>query len=293
MKERNALFVPPRGGREYLMGPLSSLFVADGSETDEKYAISEWWLEPNTKGPGVHSHEEDDAFFVLEGTMSFFLQDRWLDAPKGSFVLAPGGMHHDFANRSTARAGMLNVSVPGTFEQHMPAIAEWFRERSPEDSVVTDAPNGAVRANVTPVPEGQKTFSYLVVRGAADAIAFYERAFGAKEKYRLEHQGKIGHAEISLPSGVDVWLADDFPEQGFCGPDGPTPVSIVVYVEDVDVVAKRAIAAGAKLERPIRDEFYGDRVAALVDPFGHRWLIHSRREVVTPEQMRARMSAGA
>ncbi|MGV2482072.1 UNVERIFIED_CONTAM: cupin domain-containing protein, partial [Salmonella enterica subsp. enterica serovar Weltevreden] len=78
--------------------------------------------------PGAHSHPEDDVFYVLEGTMSFLLEDRWIDAPQGSFVLAPAGMTHDFENRSDARAGVLNFSAPGGFEPHMPAIADWFRQ---------------------------------------------------------------------------------------------------------------------------------------------------------------------
>lgn len=85
-------------------------------------------------GPGTHQHPEDDVFYVLEGTMSVMVADRWVDAPAGSFVLVPGGTPHDFENRSDARAGMLNVGVPGDFEQHMPGIAQWFRDRSPEDS---------------------------------------------------------------------------------------------------------------------------------------------------------------
>jgi mannose-6-phosphate isomerase-like protein (cupin superfamily) len=116
------------------MGRISSTFLADGAETDGKYSISEWWLEPNTRGPGAHSHEEDDVFFVIEGTMSILVGVRWVDAPRGSFVLAPGGMTHDFENRTTERAGILNVSVPGNFETHMPGIAAWFAEHPPPDA---------------------------------------------------------------------------------------------------------------------------------------------------------------
>lgn len=113
------------------MGRILALFKADGPETADRYSISEWWLEPNTQGPGAHSHPEDDIFYVLEGTMSFLIQDRWVDAPKGSFVLAPGGVTHDFENRGSVRAGVLNFSVPGNFEQHMPGIAEWFTRNPP------------------------------------------------------------------------------------------------------------------------------------------------------------------
>lgn len=113
------------------MGDIGAVFLADGAETDARYSISEWWLEPNTKGPGAHSHPEDDVFYVIEGTLSFLLGDRWVEAPRGSFVLAPGGMTHDFENRSDQRAGALNFSVPGGFEEHMPGIVAWFREHAP------------------------------------------------------------------------------------------------------------------------------------------------------------------
>jgi len=108
------------------MGRISAFFKADGRETGKAYSISEWWLEPRTKGPGAHSHEEDDVFYVIQGTMSFLIDGRWVDAPRGSFVLAPGGAVHDFENRSSKRAGVLNVSVPGDFEASMPAIVDWF-----------------------------------------------------------------------------------------------------------------------------------------------------------------------
>jgi mannose-6-phosphate isomerase-like protein (cupin superfamily) len=116
------------------MGRIAALFKADGKETRGAYSISEWWLEPHTEGPGAHAHAEDDVFFVLEGTMSFLLGDRWVDAPRGSFVLAPGGLTHDFQNRTDQRAGVLNISVPGDFEERMPAIAEWFAAHPPPDA---------------------------------------------------------------------------------------------------------------------------------------------------------------
>lgn len=135
-KKRAPIVRKPGEGREYAMGPLSAVF-----KTDVKgYSISEWWLEPYTKGPGAHHHEEDDVFYVLEGTLSFFVGGRWIDAPKGSFVVAPGGTPHDFENRTGKRAGMLNVSVPGEFEPHMKGIAEWFRARSAAESRTANAP---------------------------------------------------------------------------------------------------------------------------------------------------------
>lgn len=132
--KRAGIFLPPGEGRSYPMGRISALFKADGDETNGGYSISEWWLEPHTQGPGAHSHDEDDIFYVIAGTMSFLVDDRWIDAPQGSFVLAPGGVTHDFENRSSDRAGVLNLSIPGDFESHMPGIAEYFAEHPPQDA---------------------------------------------------------------------------------------------------------------------------------------------------------------
>ena len=129
------IFLAPGEGRSYDMGRISAVFKADEKETAGRYSISEWWLEPNTQGPGAHSHNEDDVFYVLEGTMSFLLGDKWIDAAKGSFVLAAGGTTHDFQNRSASRAGVLNISVPGDFESNMPAIVEWFAKHPPQDAI--------------------------------------------------------------------------------------------------------------------------------------------------------------
>lgn len=126
--------MPAGQGRSYPMGRIAAVFLADEAETDARYSISEWWLEPNTKGPGAHSHEEDDVFYVIEGTMSILLDERWIDAPRGSLVVAPGGMTHDFENRSEQRAGVLNFSIPGGFEAHMPGIAQWFLDHPPPNA---------------------------------------------------------------------------------------------------------------------------------------------------------------
>jgi mannose-6-phosphate isomerase-like protein (cupin superfamily) len=134
LTKRVAVFLPPGEGRSYPMGRISAVFKADGEETQRAYSISEWWLEPHTQGPGAHSHAEDDIFYVIEGTMSILVGDRWIDAPKGAFVLAPGGLTHDFENRSSSRAGVLNLSIPGEFETHMPSIAEWFIQNPPKDA---------------------------------------------------------------------------------------------------------------------------------------------------------------
>jgi mannose-6-phosphate isomerase-like protein (cupin superfamily) len=134
LQERPAILLAPGEGRDYPMGRIRAVFKADGAETGHGYSISEWWLEPNSKGPGAHSHAEDDVFYVIEGTMSFLLGERWIDAPKGSFVLVPAGVTHDFENRSSTRAGALNFSHPGDFEEHMPSIVEWFAKNPPQDA---------------------------------------------------------------------------------------------------------------------------------------------------------------
>ena len=133
--DRQPVVLAPDSGRTYSMGRITAVFKADGAETAGRYSISEWWLEPNTKGPGAHSHSEDDVFFVLAGTMSFLVDKTWIDAPAGSFVLIPGGITHDFENRSAVKAGALNFSAPGDFETNMPDIVEWFNQHPPGDAV--------------------------------------------------------------------------------------------------------------------------------------------------------------
>jgi quercetin dioxygenase-like cupin family protein len=132
---RRPVALAPGEGRGYDMGRIQAVFKADGAETAGRYSISEWWLEPNTTGPGAHSHPEDDVFYVIDGTMTLLVGDRWIDAPKGAFVLVPGGITHDFQNRASDRAGVLNFSAPGTFEEHMPAIVEWFTDNPPSEAI--------------------------------------------------------------------------------------------------------------------------------------------------------------
>jgi quercetin dioxygenase-like cupin family protein len=134
VSNRSPFVLTPGAGRRYEMGRISALFKADGAETNFGYSISEWWLEPNTTGPGAHSHPEDDVFYVLEGTMSLLVGEKWLDAPVGSFVLVPGGVTHDFQNRSARRAGVLNFS-PAPFEEEMPGIVDWFEQHPPGDAI--------------------------------------------------------------------------------------------------------------------------------------------------------------
>lgn len=131
---RAPVVLAPGGGRAYPMGRLTAVFKVDREESRARYSISEWWLEPGTRGPGPHSHAEDDAFYVLAGTMSFLVDEEWIDAGAGTFLLLPGGMTHDFENRGRQRSGFVNFSVPGGFEPAMPRISAWFRARSPEET---------------------------------------------------------------------------------------------------------------------------------------------------------------
>ena|SRR5437868_11392049 len=145
-----------------------------------------------------------------------------------------------------------------------------------------------------PIPDGYHTATpYLIVDGAARAIEFYKEAFGAKEMMRMaEPSGRVGHAEIKIGNSA-IMLADEFPEMGARSPKalGGTPVSLMLYVEDVDKVFARAISAGGKETRPVKDQFYGDRMGSLADPFGHEWHIATHKEDVSPEEMKGRMVA--
>jgi PhnB protein len=141
---------------------------------------------------------------------------------------------------------------------------------------------------VKPIPDGYHSVTpYLCVSGAGQALDFYRKAFGATELFRMEDPGgKIGHAEIEI-GGSRIMLADEHPELGFRGPQafGGTPVSIHLYVADVDAMFDQALGAGAKSLRPVADQFYGDRLGALEDPFGHIWHIATHTEDLTPEEI--------
>ena len=146
-------------------------------------------------------------------------------------------------------------------------------------------------ATVKSIPEGYPQVTpHLCVEGAAAAIDFYGEVFGASERMRMpEADGKIGHAELQFGDSV-VMLSDEFPEMGIRGPKtiGGTPVTMSVYVEDVDGVFDRAVKAGAKALRPVEDQFYGDRSGQFEDPFGHRWSVATHVEDVSPEEMAKR-----
>jgi PhnB protein len=150
---------------------------------------------------------------------------------------------------------------------------------------------------VKPVPDGYHTVTpYLIVRDAARAIEFYKAALGATELFRMADpsSGKVGHAEIRIGDSV-VMLADEHPEFMAVGPQtlGGTTFGILVYVPDVDAQFARAVAAGGTVERPLKDQFYGDRSGTFVDPFGHKWTIATHVEDVPPEEMSRRMEAMA
>lgn len=143
-----------------------------------------------------------------------------------------------------------------------------------------------------PVPKNCMT-PYLIVADAARAIQFYQAVFDASELFRLtEPGGKIGHAELRI-GDANLMLADEYPDFGATGPAslGGTPVTIHLYVADVDATIAAAQAQGATLLRPAKDEFFGDRAGTLVDPFGHRWMVATRIEEVAPEEMQRRWEA--
>jgi PhnB protein len=147
---------------------------------------------------------------------------------------------------------------------------------------------------VKPVPDGYHTVTpYLIVSNAARALEFYKHAFGATELMRMSApNGKVGHAEIRIGDSP-IMLADEFPEMGARSPQslGGSPVSILLYVDNVDALFRQALAAGGKEQRPLKDQFYGDRSGTLVDPFGHVWTLATHKEDLSPEEMHRRAEA--
>ena len=148
--------------------------------------------------------------------------------------------------------------------------------------------------SVKPIPDGYHTATpYLIVNDAAAALEFYKNAFGATERLRIPAPGgKIGHAEITIGDSP-IMLADEHPEIGARSPQsfGGSPVSIMLYVEDVDAFVKRAVAAGAKVVRPVQDQFYGDRSGTLADPAGHVWHVATHTEDLSLEEIKQRGEA--
>jgi len=151
---------------------------------------------------------------------------------------------------------------------------------------------------VKPIPDDYpRVIPYLSVEGASDAIEFYKTVFGAQEQVRMDAPGgKIGHAEIGIGDSK-VMLADTFPDMGGKSPKeiGGSPVTIMVYVEDVDACFQRALDGGATAERKVEDQFYGDRAGSFIDPFGHIWHVATHVEDVSEEEMarRAQQAMGA
>lgn len=149
-----------------------------------------------------------------------------------------------------------------------------------------------------PIPQGYHTATpYLIIGGAAAAIEFYKKAFGATELFRFPApDGKIGHAEIKIGDSP-IMLADEYPEMGYKGPQslGGSPVSLMIYVEDVDTIFNQAVAAGASVKEAVSDKFYGDRIGTLTDPFGHVWHVSTHKEDVSVEEMerRAKVASAA
>lgn len=151
-----------------------------------------------------------------------------------------------------------------------------------------------MKDGVKPIPDGYSTVTpYLYIRGAARAIEFYQQAFGATEVFRMAGpDGRIGHAEIQI-GNARIMLADEHPEIGALSPQtiGGSPVSFLLYAEDVDKMVEQAVAAGAKLVRPVADQFYGDRTGGVEDPFGHAWYVATHVEDVPPEELERRAAA--
>lgn len=147
---------------------------------------------------------------------------------------------------------------------------------------------------VNPIPEGYRTITpYLVLKGAAEALAFYAKAFGAVETVRMPGPGgSVMHAEVRIGDSM-LMLSDEFPDWGQLGPlaRGGSTCTIMLYVEDCDATFQRAVAAGCTATMPPTDEFWGDRFAKVTDPFGHQWAISTHVEDVTPEEMKKRMAA--
>jgi PhnB protein len=147
------------------------------------------------------------------------------------------------------------------------------------------------RARVQPVPEGQEGATpYICCKDAARALDFYKAAFAAKEVMRMGGpDGKVGHAEFKIGK-ASVMMSDEFPAYGSLSPEtvGGSPVMLYVYVKDVDAFVKRAVEAGARVETEVADQFYGDRGGKLKDPFGHVWWFASRKENLTPRELKKR-----
>jgi PhnB protein len=153
-------------------------------------------------------------------------------------------------------------------------------------------------SEVKPIPDGYETVTpYLTVSDGAAAIEFYKKAFGASVVVRMDGPGgkSVGHADLLLFGRMHIMLADEFPEMGNRSPRslGGSPVLLHIYVEDVDAAVEQAVAAGAKLTRPVADQFYGDRAGGIEDPFGHQWFLATQKEIVSGEELERRAKEAA
>lgn len=146
-----------------------------------------------------------------------------------------------------------------------------------------------MNTQVNPIPSGYHSLTpYLIAKDAEAALEFYKKAFNAKELFRMDRDGKIGHCEFQIGDSK-MMMADEFPEMHAMAPTGENrAVSILLYVENVDEVFDRAIKLGAKVLRPVKNEFYGDRSGSLQDPFGHHWIISTNIEELSPEELQKR-----
>ena len=142
-----------------------------------------------------------------------------------------------------------------------------------------------------PIPDGYHSLTpYLVVKGAAKAIDYYKKAFGATEIMRMAApDGTVGHAELRIGDSIFM-MGEEMPQMGYRAPQGSTPVGLMVYVEEVDRVFQQAIAAGGRVDKEVTDQFYGDRSGTLYDPFGHMWTVATHMEDVSEEEMKRRMA---
>ena len=147
--------------------------------------------------------------------------------------------------------------------------------------------------SIKPIPEGYHSVTpYLIVRGGEAAIEYYQRAFGAVELFRIGGPGMVGHAEMKIGNAIFM-LADEFPDAGALSPEtiGGSPVSLYIYVEDVDSFTEKAVAEGLEVLKPVTDQFYGDRSGAFKDPFGHIWGFATHKEDLTPDELNERAKA--
>ncbi len=152
-------------------------------------------------------------------------------------------------------------------------------------------PAAKAKKKLSVVPKGQSTpTAYIGVKNASAVIKFYAKAFGAKELFRLtEPSGKVSHAEIAIGEAT-MMIADEYPDFGCASPQtiGGSPVQFHLYVKNADAAVKKAVKAGAKITRPVMNQFYGDRTGSVADPFGYRWMISHRVEQVSPKEMQRR-----